>query len=399
MNKINVLHMVGLTQGYGVERQLLDQLEFATKQPNFIQHHVCALKLSEEIRKDLITLEIPFIVNNLRTPLKILNFIEYVRKNNITILHAHNLLRYPIRARLIPKLAGIPIVLEHEHGMIWNMRFTKFVEWTNPLSDLNICNSNAARILLKQKCKVDARIVHNGVKMPQLINNTDSGLEELYNELNILPGDKVVGFVGRLNTPKGVHAFIKMVPFVKEKNPGAKFFIIGDGPMRKELEKFAETLRVENDVRFLGFRKDVRKIMMLLDVLVVPSIREPFGNVVIEAALAQKVVVASNVDGICETVIHGETGYLVPCNEPAISRTTRKASRLPKIVVDGQNGALRPPMLPDTLQLADYVSRCLKDPEKANRMGEVAYQRARSEFSIERYVNDLNAIYRRLSGC
>lgn len=397
MNKVNVLHLVGLTQGYGVERQLLDHLEFAAKQPNNIQHHICALKISDEIRQELINLKIPFIINNLRNPFKILSFFNYVKKNHIDILHAHNLLRYPIRSRLIPKIAGIPVVLEHEHGMIWNMRFTKLVEWTSHLSNLNICNSNAAKILLKQKCEIDARVVHNGVKLPQTPIDNDSNLEELYDELDLSHNDKVVGFVGRLNTPKGIHAFLKMIPSVKEKNPGTKFFIIGDGPMREELEIFAETLGVKKDVRFLGFRKDVRRIMMLLNVLVVPSIREPFGNVVIEAALAKKVVVASNVDGISETVIHGKTGYLVPCNEMAIPRTNRKSSRLPKVVVDGETGLLRPPMLPNTLQLAEYVSTCLSKPEEALQVGENAYERAKKEFSIERYVNDLNEIYQSIS--
>lgn len=391
MSQINVMHMVGLTQGYGVERQLLDQLE-VSKANKEIKHYVCALKISDAIKSELEALEIPFIVNNLHYPWQIIQFINYSKENNINILHVHNLLRFPFRSRIVPRMAGIPYIIEHEHGMIWNMRYTQLIKWTNNLANLNICNSHAAKILLQKKCGIDATVIHNGVKVPQDSNNK---IQYLYDELNLSNDDAIVGFVGRLNTPKGVHAFIKTISIVKNKCPQAKFIIAGDGPMRQELEAFAENLGVSQHIKFLGFRKDVRDIMSLFKVLVVPSIREPFGNVVIEAAFARKVVVASNVDGISETVVNGETGYLIECNEPALARATREASRLPEIVVDGLTGNLRAPMLPNIDQMAEKIVTCLKRPELAYQMGESAYERARKYFSIDRYVHDLNEIYRR----
>lgn len=397
MKKIKVMHMVGLTQGYGVEKQLLDHLTLNRENPNEIEHHICALKISEDIQKQVEKMGVPYIVNNLKSLTKIYQFRHYVRQNKIEIIHAHNLLRYPIRTRIIPKLLGIPFVLEHEHGMIWNMGFSPLVQTTNFLASMNICNSNAAKIMLKSKLGIDARVVHNGIKVPEMLSSVDKH-DEISKELNLDEQDHVVGFVGRLNTPKGVHAFIRMVEIIKHKMSKVKFLIVGDGPMRKELEQFAEELGVSKDITFLGFRSDARAIMARLDVLVVPSIREPFGNVVIEGAFAKKTVIASCVDGIAETIIDGETGFLIDCNAPAPQRTKRGISRLPKVVVDGRTGKLRQPMLPDSTMLADKVMLCLENPLHSKEIGENAFIRATQYFSLDRYRADLDKLYRELSG-
>lgn len=80
MTDVNVLHMVELTQCYGVERQLLDHLEYASTKPSNVKYHVCALKLSDEIRQELVKLKIPFVESNLKSISEIKKFIIYVKK-------------------------------------------------------------------------------------------------------------------------------------------------------------------------------------------------------------------------------------------------------------------------------------------------------------------------------
>jgi len=387
--------MLKIDQAYGVERQLLNHLELAARVPSEVQHHLCALKMSDDIKTELETLNVSFIINSLRTFGELHSFMQYIKTNKIDILHTYSLLRSPFRSRIMPKIVGIPIILEHEHGMVWNMKTTLLGRLTNHLPTLNICNSNAAKIMLKQKCGIQATVVLNGVKSQDKVEHEENVLK-LRAEIGVSPQDKIVGFIGRLNTPKGVHAYIRMVPIVREQFPNAKILIVGDGPMRQELEDYAESLGVREDVTFLGFRKDARSIMRLLDVLVVPSIREPFGNVVIEAAFAKKPVVASCVDGLSETIIDGKTGFLVDCTEPVMGSSRKGISGLPSYVVDGRTEKIRPPLLPDTKQLADRVISCLSCPDEAREMGINAYKRARDYFSLERYRNDLDCIYREL---
>lgn len=388
--QINVLHMAHFVIRYGIEKHLLNYLENVKDTPNEIKHHVCALRLSDSMRAELERLQFPLIATRL-WPWNLPEFSRFIKEHNIHILHVYNQLRFPLRSRVLPKLAGVPMIIEHERGMVWNTSFTHLIKMTNSLVDANLCNSRAGQIMLKEKCGIDAKVIYNGVTVPE--NQTETnGL--LRSELGLSEKTPLAGFVGRLNNPKGAEAFIRMIPMVHRAVPQAKFVLVGDGPMRDDLEKEAKKLRIDEQVHFLGYRKNAQQIMQQLDVLVVPSFREAFGNVVIEAAFAKKPVVASSVDGLAELVVDGETGFLVECTEPV--QRARGTNRLPKAVVDGRTGKIRPPYLPNTEMLAEKVTACLQNQKMAASFGETAYVRAKSLFSLERYRTDLDNFYREL---
>lgn len=389
--RINVLHMSHFEIRYGAEKQLLDYLSLAKETPNEIHHHICALRLSDSIREELHKMSFPTLTSKL-WPWNLAEFSRFIKKYNIHILHVHNQLRFPLRSRILPKLAGIPLILEHEHGMVWNTSSTQLIKWTNHLVNANICNSNAAKIMLEQKCDIDAQVVYNGV--PLFTESKEASIN-LKSHLNLSSDAPIAGFVGRLNNPKGVEAFIRMIPLVRNSLPEARFIIVGDGPMRSSLEAEAANLGIRDHVYFLGYQKNARLLMKQMDVIVVPSFREAFGNVVIEAALAQKPVIASNVDGLAETVIDGQTGFLVDCNEPIVSRL-KGTNRIPKAVIDGRTLEPRAPYLPNTTILAEKVITCLANPQLARTLGNNAYARATQYFSLERYRSDLDTVYRRL---
>src|SRR6185295_17074498 len=91
-----------------------------------------------------------------------------------------------------------------------------------------------------------------------------------------------------------------------------QFWCFGEGALRGELEQTARELGISDRFKLFGFRRDVADLMQAIDVMCLPSRREPFGLVYVEAALAEKPVIACGAGGAPEVVAHGDTGLLVP---------------------------------------------------------------------------------------
>lgn len=125
----------------------------------------------------------------------------------------------------------------------------------------------------------------------------------------------VIGAVGRLSPEKGQLYLVRAMAHLRHVD--CVCLLVGDGPMRQELERVAVQEEVADRVRFLGFREDVAAVMSDFDVVVVPSINETFGITIVEAFALKKMVIASDVGGIPELVHPGRTGLLVPARDSA----------------------------------------------------------------------------------
>jgi teichuronic acid biosynthesis glycosyltransferase TuaC len=166
-------------------------------------------------------------------------------------------------------------------------------------------------------------VVPNGVDTVKFKPAGKAHARDLLN----LPQDKnIVLFVGALRKIKGVDYLIEAAKdFV---NTNTDLFMVGrDDGLRKSLEKRAQELKIADHVRFTG-PVDHEKIPLWIsasDILVLPSLSEGRPNVVLEALACEVPVVATNVGGIPELMIDGETGYLVPSKNPIeISRKINK---------------------------------------------------------------------------
>ena len=133
--------------------------------------------------------------------------------------------------------------------------------------------------------------------------------------------------------------------------------------------------------------------MSTFDLVVVPSVYEPFGNVIVEAACLAKPIIASNVDGIPEILSHESSGILIPCTEKLDSEFLLRDSPFPTYVVDGASGRLRSPLGPDVAKMSEAISRCLSDPAYADALGKRAKTSVTTRFSIDRYVRELESIF------
>ncbi|MCW4016995.1 MAG: glycosyltransferase family 4 protein [Candidatus Bathyarchaeota archaeon] len=131
-------------------------------------------------------------------------------------------------------------------------------------------------------------------------------------------GEKLILCVGRLVPQKGIEYFIRAIPKIAKRYPEAKYIIVGEGWSRDILEAEAHASGHANKIKFTGFApdKEVIELMTSADVLVVPSIYEPFGIVALEGMATGVPVVASNVGGLAEVIDHDKTGIFVYPRSP-----------------------------------------------------------------------------------
>ena len=129
----------------------------------------------------------------------------------------------------------------------------------------------------------------------------------------------LVGFAGRLVYEKGVQHLVHAVPRLRERHPGLRVVIAGDGPYRTELEAQARRSALSSTVRFTGFlgaTPTARRCSAATDATVVPSLYEPFGMVALEAAAAGAPLAVAATGGLAEIVEPGVTGVTFPHSDP-----------------------------------------------------------------------------------
>jgi glycosyltransferase involved in cell wall biosynthesis len=157
-------------------------------------------------------------------------------------------------------------------------------------------------------------VVPNGVDMEKF---KPAGKEYARNMLNLPQDKKIVLFVGALKKIKGVDYLIEAAKSFLDSN--ISLYMVGrDDGMKKSLEKRAHELKIGNYIKFTGplNHEDIPLWFSASDILVLPSLSEGRPNVVLEAFACEVPVVATNVGGIPELMINGETGYLVPAENP-----------------------------------------------------------------------------------
>jgi len=141
------------------------------------------------------------------------------------------------------------------------------------------------------------------------------------NEWATLVGAQVVGFVGRLVGWKGIEDLIRAAPMVLTVMPNIIFVVVGTdeegGRYAQQLKTLTKTCGVDQAFRFVGFRRDVATVLHGMDIFVLPSHREPLGNVVLEAMAAGRLVVATDDGGAAELLQDKKTGFLTPSQQPA----------------------------------------------------------------------------------
>lgn len=202
-------------------------------------------------------------------------------------------------------------------------------------------------------------VIPNGISLKE---NKDYKVDEgLKKSLGIGEGDTIVGTIGRLVWWKGHKVLIEAASLLLEKYPKLKVIIVGDGPFREELEQKIKQLKLEERIKLLGFVDDIGPYLSLFDVFTLPSLKEPFGIVLLEAMAAKKPIIATRAGGVPEIIEDGKTGILV---EPSNSK-----------------------------ELAKAIDTAVSDNSLMKRFVEKAYRVVLEKFTIETMVERTKEVY------
>jgi glycosyltransferase involved in cell wall biosynthesis len=207
------------------------------------------------------------------------------------------------------------------------------------------------------------QLIFNGIAPA---TKSDFSRDALCQELGLPPDARLIGAVGRLSHQKRYKDLIWAADLVKVIRDDTHLLIVGDGPLRENLERFRDLCLIEDRVHFLGTRHDVMRLMPHFTLLWQASAFEGLPNTIMEAMACGVPVVASDIAGNRELVIHGQTGFLVPVGDRA--------------------------------GLARYAYKILEDPELEKRLGAAGQERIRTEFTAEAMVEKHAAMYRELLG-
>jgi glycosyltransferase involved in cell wall biosynthesis len=368
---IKVLYLIGTLEIGGSERQLV-QLATSLDRTRFAPVVFC-LSSAGPLERDLVAHGIQVRVLGLRNMrsfpqnlLAVVRLARLIARERPAIVHGFLFWAYVLGA-LCAALARVPVVIASRRSLgnfkSGRWHYLMLERLANRFTDLIIANSHAVRhdVLLQERLPPHKVIViHNGVAIP----SDPSPESEVSRRLGFGEDVLTVGVVANLIRYKGHDVYLRAWALVIDQVPHARTLLIGEGPMRAEIERSVAELDLGSSVLLLGSRSDVPRLLAAVDLVVHPSLQEGFSNAILEAMAAGKAVVATAVGGNSEAVVDGVTGSLVPAG--------------------------------DAEALAAAVIRLLEDPTERSRLGSAGRSRVLEQFSVDAVVQRYQATYEAL---
>lgn len=298
-----------------------------------------------------------------------------LRLERPAIVHSHGE-RGMVIANWVAKLAGVPVLITTIHRSItqitywsWLLRYGyRAVEdlTLRYATTIIVAVSEAMRTILVQNRNHRPQkvvTIYNGVQLltPESIAASRQAAKTLRCVLNLSDDVYIIGSVGRLDSEKGHITLVQAMPMIIEQVPKACLVLVGDGPELQFLTEMAVSYGVEDRVKFVGHQVDINPWLGLFDLFVLPSLTEAFGLAVAEAMTFSLPVIASEIEGLREIVIHQQSGVLVPPQNPAA--------------------------------LALAVRELFQNPQRACQLGKQGYQVVVQKFSIEQMIDQTLWLY------
>jgi glycosyltransferase involved in cell wall biosynthesis len=233
---------------------------------------------------------------------------DLFRELNPDIIHTHHTFS-GFTGRLLSRDSSV-ITTIHTDMRYLNLK-QKILQTLNlNLADYIVCNSNNTRdsFLPWQNRLIDPAkkiLIYNGVDIKRILNyNYEKSTRLIKQKYGILDKTFIIGNIGRLERPKDQKTLLRAFRLFKEKVADSRLIIVGGGSLAEELKALARDLKISDEVIFTGLvsRDEAYRIINTLDLFVVPSIYEGFCNAMVEAMVAGKPIIASNIEPLPEVL-------------------------------------------------------------------------------------------------
>lgn len=277
--------------------------------------------------------------------------------------------------RIAARLAGVPVVIHTAHAFPFHPYLPTLVRWAYMMIERMAARWVDLIMVDTESVRTEGlryRIVRNPAKLVTVpmgislkkFSPSLQGPDNLRTHFGFGSCDLVVGTVARLVPDKGLECFLRMAALILAKRSDTRFLIVGEGPLRHKLEGLADSLSIRKAVVFAGHQTDVPPLLEVMDIFVLPTLREGFGVVFAEAMAMGKATVGSRIGPVAEVIEDGITGYLAPPEDPE--------------------------------EFAKRTLELLADQDKRRAFGEAGRRRVETMFSEERMCETIESHYRRL---
>jgi len=284
------------------------------------------------------------------------------KKNLPTVMTLHHsvLSTFKILLQYPSSLFSIDALQECNPYNIWLE--SRCIKKVNQI--ITVSNHTASQLKGRGISEENLNVIHNGIDI--FPPPSEKEKIQIINKLGII-NKKVILFVGRLDQRKGVIFLVKAIKELKNDiKEDFKCIIVGNGPIKNHILKYIKNNNLDSYFSFVNKvnYKNLRKIFFLCDVLVLPSLYEGLGLVLLEAMASKKPVIGTNSGGIPEIIKHGYNGFLTP--------------------------------LRSIKHISKAIKKILSNNELAKKMGEHGYTMIKRDFTWEKAVKKTLKIYKRL---
>ncbi|MEW6067963.1 MAG: glycosyltransferase [Nitrospirota bacterium] len=373
--KMNILYMIDqLKGGAGTERHLVNLAIHLDKDK--FNSMICFFEgRNGSLQQTVLEQGIPVKNLNLSriyAPKAILQAIKLagiIKKNKIDIVQTFHF-KSDTYGVLVSKLSGVSKIISsrRDTGDLKKPRQIFLNKLMNRFIDqfIMVCNSVGERFHKSEHIPKDKTItIYNGVDLKRF--NPDNGIpfEKIRKDLDIKESDFVIGITAIFRPEKAYHIFFegieKAMPVIKN----LKVLVLGYGVTKEYFEDYCSKRPLNHIVRFMGYVENVEDYLSLMDVFcLVPNKNEGFSNAILEAMAMGKPVIATDVGGNAESVLHNETGIIIPPD--------------------------------DSDSLAEAILELYKNPAKRLKMGEKARKRAEEQFPMEKMIREHENLYEKI---